>query len=233
MSDGDRYMDSIEIRNSICKSHLFKGKHLREMVRSNTFPACSMQSDDRFIIEYGVIQSLHISSVNPSYPIQFFPQFLMDWSVFPIYCLFRWPSGLFSTLDFIIELKEKGIGFATFGMNRPSMSRVGDINFLLRIENGKVLDPIFRDTIGSINEFIGFWLGEIPCFSWYEGIQFAPYNRDPRILIDFQRFFATVEFDGDSIALFNKGELFTFDRIKSRLKSFTIDEYVEESYSCC
>lgn len=92
--------------------------------------------------------------------------------------------------------------------------------------------PFFK-IILAINEFIGFWIGEIPCFSWYRGIQYDPYNRDPRILIDFQRFFATIEFDADSIAFFYKSELLTLDKIKSRLKSFTIQEYIEEGYSCC
>lgn len=233
-------MDSIEIRHSICKSHLSKGKSLKEIIESNAIPACSMQSDDRYIIECGVTQSLHLRSTSPTQPIRFFPKFLTDWNLFPIYCLLRWPSGLFSTLDFINELKQKGIKFEILDINHRFIARTdklkGDLNFLLRVENGKSLDSIFQDyffTIASINDFIGFWLGEIPCFSWYKGNQYDSYNRDPRILVDFRHFFATIEFDADGIALFHKSELLTFDKIKSRLKSFTIEEFIEEGYSCC
>lgn len=108
-----------------------------------------MQSDDRYIIERGVTQSLHISSTNLSTPIQFFPQFLTDWNVFPIYCLLYWPSELFSTFDFINELKQKRIGYTILDMNHRSISSIdefeGDFNFLLRVEHGNSLDSIFQD----------------------------------------------------------------------------------------
>jgi hypothetical protein len=232
---GGNNMHEICIKHTACRNYITKGKFLTEITREKTFPKCMMQSDLRYIIERGEMHSLQISSPYESTSIGFFPQLIKEWGIFPVYFLIEWPPSWIPFGDFVNRIKNKGIKYTVCMISILSDNN-DKYSILIKIDDGKYLKGLFEDYlfhIATLNHFIGIWLGEIPCFSWYKGIQYDNYDHEPNVLVCFNKYFVTFNWDADYVILLSRDYHLNYNELQRRLRNFYVKEYTEDVYECC
>ncbi|PLZ81025.1 hypothetical protein [Fischerella thermalis] len=228
----------IEVKRYTCNDCSRK-KSLQEIIVSNSIPNCGLQGDDPYIIGPNFRQMLSIESTEELKPIHFLPHFIDDLSIFPIYSMvFYWPSRLFAISEFIIEIEKMNIEYNIFdrkGRTIADIKEVEEICILFKIEKSNEFELLFNDYLSLVaadNHFVGFWIGGMPCFSWYP-IKFDPYDEPYKVLIDFPHFFATIGWDASRVLIMDKNASLNYETLKKQLKSLTIKQFDEVGYDCC
>lgn len=230
-------MFSISIERAICHN-MCKRKSLEEIIFSDTVH-CSMQYQGRYILDQEVSQSFDITSLSG---VDFIPQFLMDLNKFPIRILVQFESSLYPIFEFIQSLERNHLPYYIFDFNGIPISpliKKSYYHILFEVTNEKQLSMLFENYLYDIvanNNFVGFWIGEIPCFSLYQGFQSSKDHRlwdTPMLLLDMKQFLVTINYDISGITLINKHGILTFVQLRYQLKSFSIESYTETGFACC
>ncbi|MGG3736948.1 hypothetical protein [Aeribacillus pallidus] len=221
-------MYTLNVQNyKICNG--CKQKKIMDIVQLQNKTKCPIQTHFRYTIEEGIKNRFYISQTSEN--ISFLSQFLLDLNQFPIYILiqmndFSISEGLGEKLLNWLYLRNSQIHFFDYNgiiMSEPNSVVNGycliKITSLNCTDASDLIDFLFP--FFTSNEFVSFWLGELPCFIVYNN----------HIFLDVQNAVIIVGYDGDGIDFLDKKNQWNYEKFCRTLSDvFIIKNYNEVTF---